>query len=366
MSVPSPSPVRPQPIVQTSLPVPPIAQSTVQASAFQEDIVLTDEFNPAAISDAQIDPALLEAVVTVLRHVDETQMAAAEAGIGFTLNRAQEEGDPLSHNQGGDACNAGPSQPARARRKRSAAGTEGGTSQTSRRRRSSARSTEAGEEDGSGYVRQKKRVRRSRVPSPPPFDPNADPGEEIDPTAVTMAELCDDLGRGRVSSKAAQIVSNHATWRAMNREKRARQRAIAEAKKFGRNLEEEENNTSQPSDTISAESGLTQPTKSSESATSADAEAEDDDGGKGEDYDYTQAMATSRFNVQVRIGANGETVIDETSLFVDRQEEDETANYTHIEESDTSKFVNSSTYSKKLRGSRWSAEETELFYDVRT
>jgi hypothetical protein len=44
--------------------------------------------------------------------------------------------------------------------------------------------------------------------------------------------------------------------------------------------------------------------------------------------------------------------------------ENETVNYTHVEESDTTKFVNSSTYGKKFRGSRWSAEETELFFDV--
>lgn len=75
-------------------------------------------------------------------------------------------------------------------------------------------------------------------------------------------------------------------------------------------------------------------------------------------------MSTSRYNVQVRIGPNGETIIDEASLFVDRHDEVDTAEYTHIEESDSTKFVNSATYSKKLRGSRWSAEETELFYDV--
>ena len=68
--------------------------------------------------------------------------------------------------------------------------------------------------------------------------------------------------------------------------------------------------------------------------------------------------------MQVRIGANGETIIDEESLFVNRDEEDDTQNYTHVEESDTTKFVNSLTYSKKTRGSRWSAEETDLFFDV--
>jgi hypothetical protein len=66
----------------------------------------------------------------------------------------------------------------------------------------------------------------------------------------------------------------------------------------------------------------------------------------------------------VRIGPNGETIIDEESLYVDRDNEEHMEDYTHVEESDTSKFVNSATYGKKYRGSRWSAEETELFFDV--
>lgn len=84
------------------------------------------------------------------------------------------------------------------------------------------------------------------------------------------------------------------------------------------------------------------------------------------DFDYSQTMSASKFNVQVRIGPNGETVIDEESLYVDNTAEQDTCDYTHVEESDTTKFVNSATHSKKLRGSRWSAMETELFYDVRS
>ncbi|KAI1788811.1 hypothetical protein LXA43DRAFT_974660 [Ganoderma leucocontextum] len=216
---------------------------------------------------------------------------------------------------------------------------------------------------------------RVRQPSIPPFDPEADPGEELDPTAVTMAALCDDTGRGRVSTRAAQIVSNHAAWRTSNRDKRARMRAIMEAKKYGRNLDEEEESAaraapnSQPGD--SADSG--DPGSTSRSGTPAvngDATGRadgvtDDGGGTGVDgFYYTENLAVSRYNVQVRIGANGETIIDEDSLFVNRDEEHHTEDYTHVEESDFTKFVNSSTYSKKARGSRWSAEETELFFDA--
>jgi transcription factor TFIIIB component B'' len=84
--------------------------------------------------------------------------------------------------------------------------------------------------------------------------------------------------------------------------------------------------------------------------------------GSGQGFDYSQGLATSRFDVQVRIGPNGETFIDEESLFVDRNHEDNTEQYTHIEESEHTKFVNSGTYGKKVRGSRWGASETELFY----
>lgn len=36
----------------------------------------------------------------------------------------------------------------------------------------------------------------------------------------------------------------------------------------------------------------------------------------------------------------------------------------YVEESSSSKFVNSSTFNKRIRSERWSTEETELFYEV--
>ena len=207
---------------------------------------------------------------------------------------------------------------------------------------------------------------RTRLPSPPPFDPDADPGEELDPTVVTMAALCDDTGRGRVSSKASQIVSNHAAWRASNREKRARMKAIMEAKKYGRDLEAEEDGVEK--NETSASQGDTAASASQRGTPAPEVDpsnaAQDETADKGAEFNYGENLAISRFNVQVRIGANGETIIDEDSLFVNRDEGDQTENYTHVEESDFTKFVNSATYSRKVRGSRWSAEETELFYNV--
>ncbi|KAG2350826.1 hypothetical protein BDR05DRAFT_869576 [Suillus weaverae] len=199
------------------------------------------------------------------------------------------------------------------------------------------------------------RSRKTRAPSLP-YDVSADPGEGLDPTAVTMATLCEDTGWGRVSSKAAQIVDNHLVWKKTNREKRARMRVSMEARKYGRN-EDDTAQTGQSSSVPAAISAGPSPVPMNGGQPTVG-----DTSGSG--FDYSQDVATSRYNVQIRIGPNGETIIDEESLFVDRNVGDETADYTHVEESDVSKFVNSGTYGRRFRGSRWSAEETELFYDA--
>jgi len=172
-----------------------------------------------------------------------------------------------------------------------------------------------------------------------------------------MSALCVDIGQGRISSKAAEIVNNHAAWKLKSREKRAHMRAMMEAKKYGR-PEEDADETG-----TSTQVKVSQPsTSDSVAASSSTAPAIVDNTGSG--FDYSQNLATSRYNVQVRIGPNGETLIDEDSLVVDRSENHITENFTHVTESDHSRFVNSASYGKRFRGSRWSAEETELFYDV--
>ena len=213
--------------------------------------------------------------------------------------------------------------------------------------------------------------RRSRGPSQPSFDLDADPGEELDPTVVTMSTLCSDTGQGRISSKAVQIQTNHAAWKASNREKRARMKILMESKKYGKNGGADEAVTGRQSDdappaenTASGNAAAGPSNQSGGGSVRAPSTGPPPEDETGQGFDYSQSMSTSRFNVQVRIGPNGETIIDEESLFVDRVDENETVHYTHVEESDTTKFVNSSTYGKKFRGSRWSAEETELFFDV--
>lgn len=199
---------------------------------------------------------------------------------------------------------------------------------------------------------------RKRVPSPLPYDPNGDPGEDIDPTSVTMATLCTDTGQGRVSRKAAEILANHAAWKAKNKEKRAHMRNLMELRKYGREEGSEHDQDGAQAQPVEDAASTSNPGTSNVPATSPVL----DDTGNG--FDYSQGLATSRYNVQVRIGPNGETVIDEESLVVDRVENDGTDDYTHVIESDHTKFVNSGTYGKRYRSSRWSAEETERFFDV--
>lgn len=189
-----------------------------------------------------------------------------------------------------------------------------------------------------------------------PYDPDQ-PGTELDPTVVTMASICVDTGQGRVSSKANEIIKNHLAWKVANRERRAQMVAEMEAKKYGKALDAEATSNPTPSTPINAPPP---PATANESTPSSEPAPGDSD------FDYSQTMSASKFNVQVRIGPNGETVVDEESLYVDNSAEQDTHDYTHVEESDTTKFVNSATHSKKLRGSRWSAMETELFYDVRS
>ena len=276
---------------------------------------------------------------------------------------------PLTNSNSVDTLNPSHSQEAEAaprsrRRQRS----QDGNSKRARKRRASNSGDEENVPERSTSRQRRSRASsstprpRKRAPSPPPYDPDADPGEDIDPTTMTMAELCADTGQGRVSAKAAEIQTNHTAWKVKNREKRARMRMMMEAKKYGRPDEDDADDNPDAIEPNEETSSSSAPLAGPSTALSS-APAVVDDSGSG--FDYSQDLSTSRYNVQVRIGPNGETIIDEESLVVDRVDNDGTQDYTHIVESDHTKFINSATYGKRYRGSRWSAEETELFYDVR-
>lgn len=76
-------------------------------------------------------------------------------------------------------------------------------------------------------------------------------------------------------------------------------------------------------------------------------------------------LDVNRFAPQVRV-VDGRIELDLDSLTVDHATVDgiEQGPIEYVDESSTSKFVNSATYSNKFRSEKWSEDETELFYKV--
>ncbi|KAI9608513.1 hypothetical protein H4Q26_004696 [Puccinia striiformis f. sp. tritici PST-130] len=72
----------------------------------------------------------------------------------------------------------------------------------------------------------------------------------------------------------------------------------------------------------------------------------------------------SLYAPQLRV-VNGQMILDQDSLEVDRQDQDvELDEMEVVEESDATRLVNSSTWSKSIRGERWTVNDTGLFYDA--
>jgi transcription factor TFIIIB component B'' len=197
-------------------------------------------------------------------------------------------------------------------------------------------------------MQSKKRKRRT---SPLAASVELDSGDPLDPTTITMKDLCGETSFGRVSSRHVEVQEAHIRARKTERERRAQLAKIREAKeKRGEDLD----NPDTPLDMSSATQLLT---------TALEATAGQ------EDFDYGENLKTSHFTVAMRMDASGQMVPDEESLLVDRGADPALAQdesvMEHVEETDISRFVNSASHSRKLRGSRWTREETELYYEVR-
>jgi transcription factor TFIIIB component B'' len=86
--------------------------------------------------------------------------------------------------------------------------------------------------------------------------------------------------------------------------------------------------------------------------------------------DYDQQLRTNHYTVAMRVDTAGQLVVDEDTLIVDRSADpdiaQEEAAMSHVIESDTNHFINSASYTQKIKGCRWSNEETAFFYEVTT
>jgi transcription factor TFIIIB component B'' len=180
-----------------------------------------------------------------------------------------------------------------------------------------------------------------------------------------MSTLCADTGHGHRSSKFKEITQNFQKHKKLTREASNRQSEINEAKKYGRDA------TSKPSRGSDAPQspGASAHAAPAESAVGSQATGPVNGSVDGPPHetaalDHNSTTGTSQANAQIRLGADGQIVVDVATLVYDRSDEQGTAHYTEIEESDTTKFVNSSSFGRKSKGSRWSAEATELFFNV--
>ncbi|WAR55229.1 hypothetical protein PtB15_4B849 [Puccinia triticina] len=81
--------------------------------------------------------------------------------------------------------------------------------------------------------------------------------------------------------------------------------------------------------------------------------------------DDTETQAESRKRKIMEEVVDGQMVLDQDSLAVDRRDHTPPLDDMEVvEESDATRLVNSNTWSKAVRGERWSADETSLFYDA--
>jgi transcription factor TFIIIB component B'' len=209
------------------------------------------------------------------------------------------------------------------------------------------------------------RHRRARKPHPhvdKPVTEMPEVGEPIDETTVTMNDLCNGLGQGHVSSRFLGVFQLSAVNRKRKREDRAKLTEIARRRELGLPQEEGDEMIGQRGRGLTAVDLFG-------AAVVHGAGAEEDELDEGMD-EYTMRATAVRNAPQIRYDAQGNMVLDEDRLEFDRiaQAEEELAAQGPVEvivENDRDKFTNHATFSRKPGYSRWSREETELFYDVR-
>ncbi|KIO33842.1 hypothetical protein M407DRAFT_17443, partial [Tulasnella calospora MUT 4182] len=291
-----------------------------------------------------------------------------------------------------DDHEAPPDEPQEAKKKR-----QRKASTRNRKPKSSTPTKEAGEEAEDDEIserthapprrfqrRQKKLTAFDLVPEHEiPVDEEGQP-MIVDPDAITMAELCVDLGVGRPSSRTEDSVGKSLEWKARQRILRQQARERQKAKYSiiaGRvddvdgtgetgviadgNVEEGRDGLEEGEDgeqELGAAARRLQEVETNTEATNLPPEPEPQNDGENNHQDLS-ALRTNRHAVQVRLDENGDIVMDELSLTVDRYEaaraEAPEESYELVEEAERDRFVNSLTWSKKLTGSRWTKEETD-------
>lgn len=250
-----------------------------------------------------------------------------------------------------------------------------------------AQPTEEGEDGAVEEQTTDRRKRRKRtaldlVPEHEiPLDEDGEP-MQLDPEVVTMAELCMDMGVGRPSSRTEEALTKASEWKAKQRILRAQIRQRQKDKFKPPQVKGVENDEAGPSEQTEMQDGgdpdgetgedaeisaATRRLRAAESSNEIAQQAQEEQR-SANDEEAIQGMRSNKFAAQVRIDENGEIIIDDLSLTVDRYEaaraEVAVEDYELVEEAERDRFVNSLTWTKKIAGSRWTKPETDLFYYV--
>ncbi|KAF8593845.1 hypothetical protein BDV93DRAFT_194542 [Ceratobasidium sp. AG-I] len=197
-------------------------------------------------------------------------------------------------------------------------------------------------------------------------------GEPLDPTTATMASLCDaNLPSGRLSSK---FLEKGIAYHVEDRRKRILERTAERLQKL-RSSGLDPDDPRQPPPPPTKQSSPAPGTEVDEAGNTIAGPSNSNNSGRrelgaslspspeprrapGETFAETAAAPQIRF-------VNGEMVLDEDSQFYDRAgpagNEDAMV---VVDEADSTRFSNSASYMRKAgaRGSRWTADETEMFY----
>ncbi|EPS39272.1 hypothetical protein H072_6943 [Dactylellina haptotyla CBS 200.50] len=165
---------------------------------------------------------------------------------------------------------------------------------------------------------------------------------EIEPTVVRMTDLCRDTFIGKKSKLYEEI--EKIDWLDVVKKQRARKAEIEARRAAGEEVQIE--TVEQRLERLGREN--------------AAARTGTGGGGSGGGSGGAGGMAP-----QMRI-VNGQLVLDETSVQVDRRERDVGADgpLEVIEESNLTRRVNSATWSKREKTERWDDEETDRFYQA--
>ncbi|CAE6441789.1 unnamed protein product [Rhizoctonia solani] len=195
--------------------------------------------------------------------------------------------------------------------------------------------------------------------------------EPLDPTTATMASLCDsDITTGRLSSKYLEKGIAYVKH-VEERRQRIMERTTERLKKLRQSgldvdqppvplVKKPEPTPAPPGPEVDEDGNpIAGPSTRRELGASLSPSPEREPGPPEETFIETAAAPQIRF-------VNGEMILDEESQFYDRagaaaQDEE---SMVVVDEADSTRFSNSNSFMKKAgsRGSRWTADETELFY----